>query len=237
MHPTTNSPGFLPKHGSLGSRDGRPGTKPGVQLSTVSTARPPASGFRSPKRCALPQKELQVVGSVGTPWLCGHCLNCWDWASNSRLDCCCSHRRHWDFKFAALSVGKKSLPHRVTDGLARLRRLRSQRRSPAHRSRGHMVKTWSGSATRQSCGTCRNVGASKPALRNALLLCSAVLRRKKFGPAGSPTSIEPCARIAAYSAPKPMACYGTSQTENVTRPPAAGPQHPKGLTKGQVWIW
>ena len=31
MHPTTNSPGFLPKHGSLGSRDDRPGTKPGVR--------------------------------------------------------------------------------------------------------------------------------------------------------------------------------------------------------------
>lgn len=34
----------------------------------------------------------------------------------------------------ALSVGRKRLPHCFTDGLPRMRRLRSQHRSPAHRS-------------------------------------------------------------------------------------------------------
>ncbi len=60
-----------------------------------------------------------------------------------------------------------------------------------------------GSRWRQTCGSCRNVGDSNPAARSASVLGSAPLRRKKFGPAGRPTSIDPCARMAAYSAPMP----------------------------------
>jgi hypothetical protein len=70
-------------------------------------------------------------------------------------------------------------------------------------------KSLSGAAMRHTCGTCRQDGETKPALSSALVLCSGSLNRKKFGPAGRPTSIEPWARTAAYTAPKPNARSGT----------------------------
>src|SRR6516164_7857736 len=51
-------------------------------------------------------------------------------------------------------------------------------------------KTSSGSDTRHTCGTWRQDGETKPAVSRAFVPCSGSLNRKKFGPAGRPTSSE-----------------------------------------------
>ena len=140
-------------------------------------------------------------------------------ASASWLDRCCKYGRHWHFEMVATFVSDDGLSYRCPDGLPRAWALCAEGRSCSYRTFSYHLEEFVRSGYGHTCGTCRQDGETKPAISSALVLCSGSLNRKKFGPAGRPTSIEPWAQTAAYTAPKPTARSGASHTENATRPP------------------